>query len=159
MSHEYMWCEEIDSGYDTSGSKNVCVSEDGDIYVENCDDGVEFDDEDDAFINSKDPLLRHRRSLLYDIRPGQTIAVMCAMLDDEKAQREASLDKSKQIPNILDNSDLEDEDIAIEYISLQEHMSSETHAAAPGIVKCPLKPFEQWVDDVLSGKKSYDDPL
>lgn len=153
FGHEYMWCDDFEAGNCRTGD-GLYIDENGDAYIEHDEDRYEFDDDEDAFVNSKDPLLRHRHASLYEAHPGQTIAVMCAILDSERVQRNSALTGRTEDPD----ADAED-DAAIEYISLHEHLSSGARTTAPGIEKRPLQPFEQWVDDVLSGKKTYDDPL
>ena len=114
----------------------------GDVYVNSEDDTDKYEDEDDEFLNSNDPLRKHRRPSLYEANPGQSIAVIGAMLDESRGIGKTSSDKAE---NSAEES--------VEYVSMQDHLGSGTTA------KRPLKPFEQWVDDVLHGRKTYDDPL
>lgn len=136
-------------------------------YNEGYDDGFEagydegaeqpFEDEDDAFINSNDPLRKNQDLSECKTSPGQTIAIVGAMLDDERAQRTASSDKNEK----ADWEEDSDDEVAIRYVSMNDHLNSEDEKPTMigGSPVLPKRPFEQWVDDVLSGKKTYDDPL
>jgi hypothetical protein len=124
-------------------------------------DGYEeaFEDAEDEFLNSNDPLRKPNfQSAVSETSPGQTIAIVGAMLDDERAQWQASYEKNEDIEwEELDD----DEDIATKYVSMSEHLSSgnkrPTVIGGSSVLK--KRPFEQWVEDVLSGRKTYDDPL
>ena len=115
----------------------------GDVYVNSEDDPDKYEDEDDEFLNSNDPFRKHQRPSLYEANPGQTIAVVGAMLDEYKKIRKKSLYKPEKSA----------EDSSIKYVSIKEHLGSDT------ATKKALKPFEQWVEDVLHGRKTHDDPL
>lgn len=113
-----------------------------------------YEDEDDEIINSNDPLRQGNFSFgINETSPGQTIAIIGAMLEEDK--QKASLDKAEKKGWQLDTSE------DVEFISMSEHLEPSTKkpTSIGGSPVLKKRPFEQWVDDVLSGKKTYDDPL
>jgi hypothetical protein len=151
MEDGYGFGWQLDDQYEDVG--DVYEDEDGDTYVRYDGETYEYDDEEDEFVNANDPLRKHRGNSLMDPPSGQTIALIGSMLDAEKVQREAN--------KITSDDDEGADDVAIEYISLHEHLSDgkTKPAVIGGSPVLSPRPFEQWVDDVLSGKKTYDDPL
>lgn len=114
----------------------------GDVYVNSEDDPDKYEDDEDEFLNSNDPFRKYRRPSLYEANPGQAIAVVGAMLDRYKKTGKKSFGRNEK-----------NAEGCVEYVSIKKHLNLDT------ATKQTLKPFEQWVEDLLHGKKTYEDQL
>lgn len=133
-------------------------------------------DEDDHMVNRNDPMLNKRTNFSpYEAYELGQIDEMCedAGVDDIEEEPEAfeiPEEQKKQfgIPAAIAvagvmggllEEDLGDPTpfVEVKKVSLQQHnMAVNAGTTKKGI---PLRPFEQWVQDVLDGKKTWKDDL
>lgn len=111
--------------------------DDNAMFWEMSDDDGFFGEDEESFISANDPMRSEERY------PGElVIATTGAMCQTEGEYEDAQ--------TIYDK----DDDV-VEYVSMRKHLASKKKGGS----KLVLRPFEQWLQDVRTGKKTIDDPL
>ncbi len=112
----------------------------------------DFEDEESEFINKNDPFYRGKEDYSYGYDFISTVGLVGAAIDTElKIKRNNRL--KMKVMDTERSLNEEDNDKGIGYVSVKDYVKGKRK------VKKQKPLFEQWVDDVISGKKTYDDPL
>lgn len=125
-------------------------------------DVPEFATEDDYIVNRNDPVLRERspfaaseRSFKLSVEDARVIGIagpLAEEMADDFITDEAGLEDSEfDLPDDMEDGEI---DAAVEKISMAAHLGANTKKQ-----KVFKRPFEQWIDDITTGKKTLRDPL
>lgn len=126
--------------------------------------GEEFADEEERRVNQNDPFAAIREQFSpyeQDMDSVGQYEEDLKLKEAFEAVEENGAEELLMAAAAMDRLDMSDDDFddEIERISLKEANRPPKKLSKQMVGPEPLRPFEQWVQDVLNGKKTLDDDL